>query len=131
MCTFAEGKLSKHRRIALEILRNFAFNTNNRSALQTSTDFLRLAHYTLSGKDHADHLLITVAIWKLIAQHTKAKNIIKNSSLFTQLQQLKETVGRITNSSRPIIGAYDDESAQETIEDLSTALDCVLNILQA
>lgn len=103
----------------------------------TSTDFIRLSHHTLTGKDYADQLLITVALWKLIAQNNKGKNVIKNSSLYALLQQVKETVGRITNSSRMTIGtdgAYNDvysESAQETIEDLSTALDCVLNILQA
>lgn len=122
----------------MEILRNFAFNSNNRSALLTSSDFVRIAYSTLSDRAHSEQLLITVAIWKLIVHNNKAKNVIKNSSIYSKLRQLKESVGRLTSNSRQLISAsdkidYDDgccDSIQETVEDLSTALDCVLNILQ-
>lgn len=137
LCTFAEHKSPKHRRIALEILRNFAFNASNRSALLNSADFLRLSCAKLTDRDYAEQLLITVAIWKLIAQSTKAKNVIKNSLCYTKLRQLKETIGRILHSNRNVAVAMNgldangfSDSVQETIEDLSTALDCVLNLLQ-
>lgn len=136
LCTFAESKSCKHRRIALEILRNFAFNNNNRSALLTSSDFVRVAYNTLSNRTHSEQLLITVTIWKLVAHNNKAKNVIKNSMIYSKLRQLKESTGRLISNSRQVVDAsgtidYDEvQDIQETIEDLSTALDCVLNILQ-
>lgn len=134
MCKFVESKSWKLRRTALEVLRNFAFNTSNRSALLSSADFLRVSYSVMEDKIFADQLLITVAIWKLIAQNNKAKNIIKNSPIFGKLKLAKNSVDRVANNKQHIALNTDNEtpdSLQETIEDLATALKCVMDILQA
>lgn len=135
LCKFAESKTLKLRRVALEILRNFAFNTNNRSALLTSSDFIRVCYNILEEKTYAEKLIITVAIWKLIAQNNKAKNVIKNSPIYGKLRQSKESVDRLTHGSKQTVAFNSDnetaEGLQETIEDLATSLKCVMDILQA
>lgn len=125
----------KLRHLALEILRNMSFNSANRSTLLGSTDFLNTMHSTLTQNNPNDQLVATVTIWKLIAQNHKGKSIIKNSSIYGKLNRLKDQVGRSMGNKQKSGDENDDAASRssddETIEDLSVALQCVLDILEA
>lgn len=84
---------------------------------------------TLDKNDPIEQFLITVSVWKLIAKNFKAKNTIKNSPIFGKLRSLRDSINRLSSKHKM---HFDDEnnSTDETIEDLSVALDCVLGILQ-
>lgn len=132
LCNLAESASAKIRHRSLEIIRNMSFNQENRAALLSSDDFLRIVYSILDKNELGDEqLLITVSIWKLIANHAKSKSIIKNSPIFKKLRLLKENLERHTSSTKlkgkSINMAH---SINETIEDLEVVLKCVLDILQ-
>lgn len=111
-----------------------SFNTDNRSTLINSSAFLGVVRTTLDRDSIADQLLVTISIWKLIAKNYKAKNIIKNSSIYGQLKRLKGTIDRNRKSnSYSHSHSHRDSvisSTDETTEDLSDALKFVLDILK-
>lgn len=92
-------------------------------------------HSTLTQNNPNDQLVATVTIWKLIAQNHKGKSIIKNSSIYGKLNRLKDQVGRSMGNKQKSGDENDDAASRssddETIEDLSVALQCVLDILEA
>lgn len=137
LCNLAESSYSKIRRQALEILRNLAFNTDNRTALLSSADFLRVVCAVLDKNELGDEqLLIAVAIWKLVGNNAKGKNTIKNSPIMSKLNGLKDKLNRyLTNnhfkSNYHQNGSINENhSGDETIEELEMALKCALDILQ-
>lgn len=135
LCNLAEGSFSKIRRQALEILRNLAFNPDNRVALLSSSDFLRVVCSVLDKNELGDEqLLIAVAIWKLVANNAKGKNTIKNSPIMGKLNGLREKLDRHRSEHRSNYrqnGSNDDyQSGDETIEELETAVKCAHDILQ-
>lgn len=136
LCNLVESSTVKNRRLALEILRNMTFNSENRTVLLESVDFMRVM-YTILDKNEIDdkQLLITVSIWQLVANNAKAKNKIKNSPLMMKLRNLKEAITRYLTSNhfqsnRQFDEQNDNQSVDETIEDLATAVKCTLDILQ-
>lgn len=138
LCNLAESSHSKIRRQSLEILRNLAFNPDNRVALLSSDDFLRVVCSVLDKNELGDEqLLIAVAIWKLVANNAKGKNTIKNSPIMGKLNGLREKLDRHRAESqhrsnyRQQNGSNDgDHSGDETIEELETAVKCAHDILQ-
>lgn len=137
MCHLAESSYSKIRRQALEILRNWTFNSDNRVALLSSSDFLRVVCSVLDKNELGDEqLLIAVAIWKLVANYAKGKNTVKNSPIMSKLTGLKEKLNRhITDSQfrsnyRQPNGSNDNHTGDETTEELEMAVKCALDILQ-
>lgn len=112
-----------------------SFNQENRAALLSSSDFMRVIYSVLDKKEIGDEqLLITVAIWKLVANNAKGKNIVKNSPISTKLRALREAVDRHKSDHRLRAPSdSNDENAMasgdETIDDLSVALKHVMNIL--
>lgn len=138
LCNLAESSYSKIRCQALEILRNLAFNPDNRVALLSSADFLRVVCSVLDKNELGDEqLLIAVAIWKLVANNAKGKNTIKNSPIMGKLNGLREKLDRHrtesqyrSNKCRQQNGSNDNHSGDETIEELETAVKCAHDILQ-
>lgn len=139
LCNLAESAYSKIRRQALEILRNLAFNPDNRAALLSSSDFLRVVCSVLEKNELGDEqLLIAVAIWKLVANNAKGKNTIKNSPIMGKLNGLKEKLDRHRTDNQYRSNyrhqnehqSNDNHSGDETIEELETAVKCALDILQ-
>lgn len=135
MTNIIEAPSRKNRHLALEILRNMSFNPENRAALLSSTDFMRVIHSVLDKTEIGEEqLLITVAIWKLVANNAKSKNIVKNSPISTKLRALREAIDRRKADYRfRLHSDSNDENAMssndETIEDLSVALKHVMQIL--
>lgn len=136
LCNLAESSHSKIRRQALEILRNLTFNADNRVALLSSPDFLRVVCAVLDKTELGDEqLLIAVAIWKLVANNAKGKNTIKNSPIMSKLNGLKEKLSRhMTDgqfrSNHRQNGSHENHSVDETTEELEMAVKCALDILQ-
>lgn len=136
LCNLAESSNSKIRHQALEILRNLAFNADNRVALLSSPDFLRVVCTVLDKtKLDDEQLLIAVAIWKLVTNNAKGKNIIKNSPVMRKLNGLKDKLNRhLTDSqfrsNHRQNGSHDNHSGDETTEELEMAVKCALDILQ-
>lgn len=138
LCNLAESSYSKIRRQALEILRNLTFNPDNRAALLSSSDFLRVICSVLDKPELGDEqLLIAVAIWKLVANNAKGKNTIKNSPIMGKLMGLKEKLNRHSNDNqfrsnhRHQNGTNVNQSGDdETTEELEMAVKCALDILQ-
>lgn len=135
LCNVAESQYPKNRRLALEILRNMTFNTDNRAALLSSPDFQRVMYSVLDKDELGDEqLLIAVSIWKLVANSSKGKNAIKNSPIMSKLRALKETIDRQTGNQlrthRHISDSNDIYSGDETTEELEVAVKCALDILQ-
>lgn len=136
LCNLAEGSYSKIRRQALEILRNLTFNTDNRVALLSSPDFLRVVCSVLDKNEFGDEqLLIAVAIWKLVANNARGKNTIKNSPIMGKLNGLKDKLHRhsdnqLRSNHRQPNGSNDHRSGDETTEELEMAVKCALDILQ-
>lgn len=136
LCNLAESPHRKNRRLALEILRNMSFNPENRSALLQSSAFQTVMYNVLDKKVIGDEqLLITVSIWKLVANNAKGKNIIKNSPISSKLRALKEVIDRIQSEHRirstPKMQNEDDTSSgEETLEDLAVALKHTLDALK-
>lgn len=112
-----------------------SFNSENRTALLSSTDFMRVIYAVLDKTEIGEEqLLITVAIWKLVANNAKGKNIVKNSPISTKLRALREAIDRRMADCRLRLHSdSNDENAlssgDETIEDLSVALKTVMQIL--
>lgn len=135
MCNLVESPSAKNRRLALEILRNMSFNNDNRAALLSSSDFQRIMYSELDKKETGEEqLLITVAIWKLIANNSKGKNVIKNSPISGKLHILKELVDRRLADYRLRMQSNSNDANEisprnETMEDLSVALKRTLEIL--
>lgn len=136
LCNLAESSNRKNRRLALEILRNMSFNPENRAALLSSSDFQRVMYNILDKKVASEEqLLITVSIWKLVANHAKSKNIIKNSPISSKLRALKELVDRHQSDNRirstPKLNIDDEmSSCEETLEEIAEALKCALDALK-
>lgn len=136
LCNLAESQHSKNRRLALEILRNMTFNTDNRAALLSSSDFQRVM-YSVLDKDEIgnEQLLITVAIWKLVANNAKGKSVIKNSPIMSKLRALKGALDRQTTNNQKRAHRHfkdndDFHSGDETTEELEVVVKCALDILQ-
>lgn len=135
MCNLVEAPSVKNRHLALEILRNMSFNNDNRAALLSSSDFQRIMYSVLDKKETGEEqLLITVAIWKLTANNSKGKNVIKNSPISSKLNTLNELVDRrIAEYRLRRQSNLNDENeispGNETIEDLSVALKRTLEVL--
>lgn len=117
-----------------------SFGPANRSSLLNSVPFLNVVYETLNKKKPSEQLLATVAIWQLIAQNFKGKSIIKNSKIYGKLCKVKVEVDRFLANNKQrrdkICDFNDDEddaasqsSTEETMEDLSIALQCVIDIL--
>lgn len=132
---FAESSSKRLRQQALEILRNMTFNTENRSTFLYSKPFINIIILTLDRNIPAEQLLVTISIWKLIANNHKAKNVIKNGPIYQKLRRLRESIDHLSNGNRQrFISSQDnqlDSSNEETTEDLLVALKCVTDILQA
>lgn len=135
LCNLAESLNRKIRVRALEILRNMSFNLENRAAFLSSADYQRVMYNVLDKKVAGDEqLLITISIWKLVANNAKGKNIIKNSPIMSKLRALKEAVDRHQSDNRIRSTTKlnnDDEtsSGEETLEDLVVALKHTLTAL--
>lgn len=135
LCNLAESLNSKIRVRALEILRNMSFNLENRAAFLSSSDYQRVMYNVLDKKIAGDEqLLITISIWKLVANNAKGKNIIKNSPIMSKLRALKEVVDRHQSDNRirstPKLNNDDETSSgEETLEDLAVALKHTLTAL--
>lgn len=135
LCNLAESLNRKIRVRALEILRNMSFNLENRAAFLSSADYQRVMYNVLDKKVAGDEqLLITISIWKLVANNAKGKNIIKNSPIMSKLRALKEAVDRHQSDNRIRSTTKlnnDDEtsSGEETLEDLAVALKHTLTAL--
>lgn len=132
---FAESSSKRLRQQALEILRNMTFNTENRNTFLNSKPFINIIILTLDRNIPAEQLLVAISVWKLIANNNKAKNVIKNGPIYQKLRRLKESVDYASNGNKQrFISSKDnqlDSSNEETTEDLSVALKCLTDILQA
>lgn len=135
LCNLAESLNRKIRVRALEILRNMSFNMENRATFLSSNDYQRVMYNVLDKKMAGDEqLLVTLSIWKLVANNAKGKNIIKNSPIMSKLRALKEVVDRHQSDNRIRSTSKlnnDDEasSGEETLEDLAVALKHTLTAL--
>lgn len=127
----AESSVRQNRHLALEILRNMSFNHDNRASLLSSPEIQRVMYSVLDKNVLGDEqLLISVSIWKLVANYSKGRNIIKNSPILGKLRDLKETVDQYSADSRIKSHSQDNIfSAEETPEELAVVLKIVLNIL--
>lgn len=136
LCNLAESTYTKNRRLALEILRNMSFNPENRAAFLSSPDFHRVMYHVLDKNEIGDEqLLILITIWKLVTNNAKGKNIIKNSAITTKLRAIRETVVKLLTDSRirytsKLCDDDDNNSNNETIEDIKVAVDHVISILK-
>lgn len=111
------------------------FNTDNRAALLSSSDFQRIMYSVLDKDEPGDEqLLIAVAIWKLVANNAKGKTAIKNSPIMSKLRALKDVLDRQNANqlkSHRYLNGYDaNNSGDETTEELEVAVKCALDILQ-
>lgn len=135
LCNLAESLNRKIRVRALEILRNMSFNMENRATFLSSNDYQRVMYNVLDKKMAGDEqLLVTLSIWKLVANNAKGKNIIKNSPIMSKLRALKEVVDRhqSDNRIRSTSKLNNDDGAssgEETLEDLAVALKHTLTAL--
>lgn len=131
----ADSSVSRNRRLALEILRNMSFNSDNRAALLESPEFQRVIYSILDKNILGDEqLLVTVSIWKLVANYSKGKNTIKNSPILGKLRALKETADRYSTdrikTHSHLNGDTGNQSdADDTPEELAVVLNIVLSIL--
>lgn len=110
-----------------------AFNKSNRSSLLISDDFLFIVYNVLESGRLFEQLLIVTSIWKLIAQNFKGKNVIKNSKLYDKLLKLSDRIAKLDANS--IHGAENPNEKEiklqnEIIDELRSALSCVIKILQ-
>lgn len=135
MCNLTESSYAKNRHLALEILRNMSFNNENRAALLSSSDFQRVMYTVLDKEDIGDEqLFVSVAIWKLVANNAKGKNIIKNSPVLSKLRALNDAVVQNLTDIRVRLSCAtktDNEisSSDETLEDLAVVLKQTIDIL--
>lgn len=127
----AESSVRQNRHLALEILRNMSFNHDNRVSLLTSPEIQRVMYSVLDKNVLGDEqLLISISIWKLVANYSKGRNIIKNSPILGKLRDLKETVDQYYATIGIKSNSQDNSfSAEEAPEELAVVLKIVLNIL--
>lgn len=136
LCNLAKSSHGRNRRLALEILRNMSFNPENRATLLGSDDFFSVMYSVLDqNRLGDDQCLITVSIWKLVANYSKGKNIIKNSPILGKLRELRETVERYSVENRIKSHAQSNgkngssSGADHTPQELAVVLNIVLKIL--
>lgn len=140
-----DGNVSQLRQLALQILRNMAFNAANRSVMLTSDDFIHVVYTVLEKGTPNEQLIVVTSIWKLIAQNSKGKNTIKNSKIYHRLRTLQDELGTTASTMAKMSarnnGAMsnknhtnDDEDgsqpAEEILDDLRNAVGHTLGILQ-
>lgn len=96
-----------------------------------SDDYLYIVQSILDNGTANEQLLIVSSIWKLIVQNYKGRHVIKNSRIYVKLRKLYE---KLQMNANKISGTNeneddDNERAMETLIDLNSALEHVLQIL--
>lgn len=97
LCTFVlrpSGKLSADLRLqSLTIMRNFAFNTTCRPALVASDELMYVLKCVVDDGTPAEHLIVTIIIWRLVANCYKAKHTFRCGSVLDSVWSLKNRIG--------------------------------------
>ncbi|GAB0090183.1 hypothetical protein DMENIID0001_048780 [Sergentomyia squamirostris] len=95
-----EQKSHSIRRKCIAILRNFAIQENNGAALLASADFLKIIKATLDdGADRNEQLMISIAVWSIVANNYRAKNAIKSTSIPGKIQRIQRMLVLEGNTS--------------------------------